>query len=151
MKSPSAPHNSLNLLLDYLDTKIRVKFIGSCLKQGKITYTQKKVNIYIVYELNKKCNTVNPTLVNCFFGAVKLIKDPDIDQQYKYSGYGIEFDRRSVYSFGNGFDRNVIIFGADMSSSRKIENRNKEILILGKQMVLHYLQKNCIQLILLKI
>ena len=33
------------------------------------------------------------TLENCLFGAVRLIKNADIDK-YKYSGYGIGFDRR---------------------------------------------------------
>ena len=45
---PSAP-NFLNPSLNYLDTKIRVRFSGSCLKQDKITYTHGKiVNIYTV-------------------------------------------------------------------------------------------------------
>ena len=56
----------------------------------------------------------------------------DIDK-YRYSGYGIEFDRRSSFSFpGGGFGQNIIIFGVDMSSSTKIDNRKKDILILGK-------------------
>ena len=37
------------------------------------------------------------------------------------------------FSFpGTGLGRNVIIFGVDMSSSTKIGNRKKDILILGK-------------------
>ena len=49
------------------------------------------------------------------FGAVSLIKHVDINQ-YRYSGYGIGFDRKGEFSFGsNGFGRNVIILGADMS------------------------------------
>ena len=36
------------------------------------------------------------------FGAVSLTKHADIDQ-YKYSGYGIGFDRKGDFSFGNGF------------------------------------------------
>ena len=32
----------------------------------------------------------------------------------------------------NGFGRNVIIFGVDMSSSVHVDNKGKEILILGK-------------------
>ena len=63
--------------------------------------------------------------------AVKLTTHPNIDQ-YKYSGYGIGFHRGSVYSFGNGFGRNVIIFGADMNLSIKIYNRKNDILIRGK-------------------
>ena len=39
--------------LSYIGTKTRVRFFGSCLKQGKITFTYKNiVNIYIVYEIN---------------------------------------------------------------------------------------------------
>ena len=73
---PSAPNNFLSPSLNYLGTKIRVRFSGSCLKQDKITYTHGKiVNIYIVYEINKKDNTItsDPTLENCLFGAVTLI------------------------------------------------------------------------------
>ena len=52
---PSAPNNFLTPSLNYFGTKIRVKFSGSCLKQDKITYIHGKiVNIYIVYEINKK-------------------------------------------------------------------------------------------------
>ena len=65
------------------------------------------------------------------FGSVKLIKNSDIDK-YKYSRYGIGFDRRDEFSFGDGFGQNVIIFGADMSSSVHADNRTKNILVLGK-------------------
>ena len=59
-------------------------------------------------------------------------KNADIDR-YVYSGYGIEFDRRSNFSFpGGGFGQNVLIFGADMSSSAQIDNKGKDILVLGK-------------------
>ena len=52
---------------------------------------------------------------------------------YKYSGYGIGFDRRGSFSSpGIGLGRNVISFGVDMSSSTKIDTRKKDILILGK-------------------
>ena len=61
-----------------------------------------------------------------------MTKSADINK-YKYSGYGIRFDRRSDFSFlVGGFSQNVIIFGVDMSSSTKIDNRKKETLILGK-------------------
>ena len=62
---------------------------------------------------------------NCLFGAVSLTKHVDIDQ-YKYSGYGIGFDRKGEFSFGsNGFGRNVIILGADISSSAHANNKKK--------------------------
>ena len=114
--------------------KKRVGFSGSCLKQDKITYTYGKVvNIYIVYEISKSINISDyPTLENCLFGAVSLTKNADIDR-YEYSGYGIGFNRHGIFSFpGTGLGRNVTIFGLEMSSSTKIDNRKKYILILGK-------------------
>ena len=77
-------------------------------------YTQRTIaNIYIVYELGASGSNDNgPTLKNCSFGAVTLTKNADIDK-YRYSGYGIGFDRRSSISFpGGGFGQNVLIFGA---------------------------------------
>ena len=66
------------------------------------------------------------------FGAVSLTKNADIDK-YKYSGYGIGFDRHGFFSHpSGGTGRNVIIFQADMNSSAKIDNMKKDILILGK-------------------
>ena len=61
-----------------------------------------------------------------------MTKNADIDK-YKYSGYGIAFDRHGSFSFPvTRLGRNVITFGADMSSSTKIDNRKKINLILGK-------------------
>ena len=65
------------------------------------------------------------------FGAVKLKKHVDVDL-YKYSGYSIRFDRKGFFSIGDEVGRNVIIFGADMGSSSHIDNKKKNILILGK-------------------
>ena len=64
IKVISTSNNSLTPSLNYYDTKIRVKFTGSCLKQPKISYTHGKiVNIYIVYELGASSSNVNdPTL-----------------------------------------------------------------------------------------
>ena len=91
---------------------------------------KKIVNIYSVYELDKIYVKNSPTLVNCLFGAVSLTKNADIDK-HKYSGYRIGFDRGRVY-FVNGFGRNVIIFGVDMSSSVHVDNKGKDTSILGK-------------------
>ena len=61
-----------------------------------------------------------------------MTKNADIDK-YKYSGYGIGFDRHGFFSHpSGGTGRNVIIFGVDMSSSTRIDNRKKDILILAK-------------------
>ena len=73
------------------------------------------------YIVNKNSNY--PTLENSLFGAVKLLEIADI-YKYKYSGYGIEFDRRGTFSFPTGgFGYNVIICGVDMSSSAHIDNK----------------------------
>ena len=58
------PIKSFNHLVDYVGTKIRVKFNGDCLKQEKITFNQVKiVSIYIVYEIERSVNISSyPTL-----------------------------------------------------------------------------------------
>ena len=54
-----------------------------------------------------------------------MTKNADIDK-YGYSGYGIEFDRKTVFSFpSGGFVQNVMIVGVDMSSSAHIDNKKK--------------------------
>ena len=126
--------NSLTPLIDYYSYKIRVKFNGSISRQPKVSYTHgKTVNIYIVYELTgSSSHSDDPTLKNLLFGAVTLTGSAGIDK-YGYSGYGIGFDRRSGFSFsGGGFSENVVIFGADMSSASHIDNKKKNILVLGK-------------------
>ena len=92
------------------------------------------MNIYIVYELGASSSHISdPTLKNCLFGPVVLTKNPDIDN-YKYSGYGIRFNRRSSFSFpSGGFGQKVLIFGADMSSSIHVDNKKKDILVLGRR------------------
>ena len=72
-----------------------------------------------------------PTLENCLLAAVKLTKNPDIDK-YKYFGYGTGFERRGEFSFSDGFGQNIIICGADMSSSVYANNKTKNILALGE-------------------
>ena len=134
IKPPSTFDNSLTPAVSYYDTKTRQKFTGSCLKQPKLSHTHSAiVNIYIVYEPGASSSHSNdPTLKNCLFGAVTLTKNSDIDK-YGYSGYGTGFDRRSSFSFpGGGFRQNVLIFGADMSFSTHIDNKKKDILVLGK-------------------
>ena len=112
----------------------KIKFTGSCFKQLSHILTHENiVNIHIVYELAaSSSHDSNPTIKNCLFGAVTLTKNADIEK-YKYSGYGIGFDRRSSFSFpSGGFSQNVLIFGADMSTSIHIDNKKKDILMLGR-------------------
>ena len=131
--APATKDYKLNPELSFFGTKTKVEFNRSCLKQDKITYNHGKVvNIYIVYEVSKNFNSDYPTLEKCLFVAVNFNKNVDIDK-HKYSGYGIGFDRHRFYSHpSSGTGRNVIIFGVDMSSSTKTDNRKKDILILGK-------------------
>ena len=65
------------------------------------------------------------------FGVVKLIRNADTDK-YKYSGYGTGFDRCETFSIANGFGKNVTVFGVDMSSSVHVDNKKKDLLILGE-------------------
>ena len=63
------------------------------------------------------------------FGAVSLIKHIGIDK-YKYSEYGIGFDKKGTISIGNGFGRNFIISEVDISSSAHVDKKKKDVLIL---------------------
>ena len=81
IKPLTTSNKIFNPALNFVGTKIRVKFNGDCLKQEKITYTHGKiVNIYTVHEIEKSVNISScPTLENCLFGAVKLTKHFDVD------------------------------------------------------------------------
>ena len=92
------------------------------------------VNLYICYTLDRwsRYLDIDFVLGNCLFGSEKLTKNADPDK-YKYSGYGIGFDSRSQFSFvGGSMGKNVIVFGADMSSFVHVDNNEKDILILGE-------------------
>ena len=66
------------------------------------------------------------------FGPVKLTKNDGIDK-YKHSEYGLGFDARGTFLFPSGkFGQNVITFGVDMSFSAHINNKQKNISVLGK-------------------
>ena len=128
-KTPITTNNSLTAELNYYGTKTKMKFTGSCFKQSSHILTHKKVvNIYIVYELPaSSSHDRHPTIKKCLSGAVTLTKNADIEKD-KYSGYGIGFDRRSSFSFpSGGFGQNVLIFGADMSTSIHIDNKKRHI------------------------
>ena len=134
ISSIKTSNHSITPNLSYYGTKTRVGFNRSCLKQDKATFNHGKiVNIYIVYEISKNVNIRDyPALGNCLFGELRLTKNADINK-FKYSGYGIRFDRHGRFSFpGIGLGRNVIIFERDMSSSVHVDNKKEDILILGK-------------------
>ena len=101
-------------------------------KRSKISCI-KSLNIRIFFEiiLWDHDSDDNPILKNYLSGAVKLVTNADTDK-YKYSGYGIGFDKHVTFSVSNEFNRNVTIFEADMSSSVHVENKKQDIPILGK-------------------
>ena len=126
--SITASNHKITTELSFYGTKRRVEFNGGCLKQDKVTYNHGKiVKIYIVYEISQNHSISSyPTSENCLFGAVSLTKNANIDK-YKYSGYGIGFDRHGDFSFGYGLGKKCIIFGADLISSSRA---NKKIIII---------------------
>ena len=92
------------------------------------------VHLYISYKLDTWSRNLNTdfTLGNCLFRVVKLAKNADPDK-YRYSGYGIGLNSRLQFSQSDGsWGKNVIIFGADMSSSVHVNNKKKDILVLGE-------------------
>ena len=85
-KPHSTSDNTLVPSLSIIGTKTIVKFVGSCLKQDKITFTYKNVvNVYIAYEINfwDRGYDDYPTLENYLLSVVELVKNADIDK-YKY-------------------------------------------------------------------
>ena len=78
----------------------------------------KIVNVYIVYDLNAwpRYATNNFEFKNCLFGATNIVENSD-KEEHVLSGYGIIFDSAGFRSFDNVTARNVIIVGADNSSS----------------------------------
>ena len=106
IKTHITGNHSLSPKLTWINnSKIRVRFKGSCLKQDKIIFTPRNVvNLFIVYELDAWSWDLNAdfTLKDCLFGSVNLTKNADPDK-YSYSGYGIGFDSRSLFSYP-GFD-----------------------------------------------
>ena len=108
-------------------SKTRIKFDGSFLNRFPPTNLDGHiVNIYIVYEISDYLNVSDYlTIENRLFGSVKLTRDADIDK-YGYFGYGIRFDREGFFLHPpGGTGKNVTIFGIDMSSSTKIDNKKR--------------------------
>ena len=93
------------------------------------------MNSYTVYKVNLWSYKQGADFVLgiSLFGVVNLKRNADPDRYY-YFGGGIGFDARQRFSLydGRGFGKNVIIFGADMSSLVYINNKKKDIFILVK-------------------
>ena len=108
--------------------KGQIKFKGICLKQDISCFIHGNVvNLYFSYELNAWSRDLNTyfTIDNCLFGAVKLSKNTDPDK-YSHSGYGIGFDARLQFSLADrSSGENVVIFGANTSSSVHVDNEKR--------------------------
>ena len=104
IKPPTTSDNSLTPILNHYGTKTKLSFHMSCLKEEKVTFNHGKiVNIYIVYGIIKIANIDGNrnsylTVQSALFEAVSLTKNADINK-YKYSGYGLAFDRASSFLF----------------------------------------------------
>ena len=100
MKPPTTSNNSLSPNLKQHNSKIRVKYKGSYLKQSKVTFTPNNiVNLFAAYELDRWSQNLNAdfTLKDCLFGAVKLTKNADLDKN-SYSRDCIGFNSCSLFS-----------------------------------------------------
>ena len=110
-----------------------IKFNREPLAVEQNNYTNKIVNAYIVYELDTWPR--NPTnyfkFENFLSDATSIVKNSD-KEKWEYSDYGIKFDGEGSGNFGNDFARNIVIFGADNSSSTYVDSRKNNFSTLGK-------------------
>ena len=113
--------------------RINLKFSNSASvpKGFPSLYTNFILNLYIVYELNTwpRNPANNFTLKNCLFGTVKLVRNTT-KSRFTCNVRVIAFDGEGSWSFGNGFARNVVIFGVDNSSSSHTDNQKNNFLVL---------------------
>ena len=127
-----------NFALTFVDHHLLpdMNFNGHCLIKN-ISIPNKVIYLYITYTLGSQLRNLNTNFIlsNFLFGSVKLTTNPNLDKYNytKYTGCSIGFDSRSEFLFTDGsYGKNVIIFGADMSSSVHVDNKGKDILILGE-------------------
>ena len=119
---------------------------GNYLHQDIIAIPNNVINIYYVYELDPIDFSRNNefTIQNALFGAIEITKNVNTSKS-KYKGYGICFEESEEFTHvrkkGNfnhtTLARNVIIFGADMSFSKDVNNKANNIYVMGKD----YIQK----------
>ena len=120
--------NSLNPALNYFNNlKFRVKLNKSCLTTDRVFNPNKRLNLYIVFEIKSwpYYNENSFNLRNSLYGGVKLTKNPDPDK-YSYSEYCILFDVLGSFSLSScAFGKDVVIFEADLSSSVHVDNKKR--------------------------
>ena len=121
---------------------MHVHLSGNHFQQNKVIIPSNDnvINIYCVYKLDPIASSRDTsfTIQNALFGAMQITKNAT-DNSKNYKGYGICFDERS--QFGHTMteggcthatnNRNVLIFGADMSFSVHRTNRANYIYFMG--------------------
>ena len=140
--------------IEYTNARIKLKFDGSILREKLSTSLRLIANYYMVYTLNPRTNSSNIVLENCLLGKIKMTKNANTDK-YKYQVHVIGFDLSGIFSHPNAGDgKNVVIFGVDMTNSKHPNNKTKDVLVLGHNLIQKiddttiYAEK-CIHLILL--
>ena len=120
--------------MKYSGYKIGTEFNNTQLVVEQSNYATKTVNAYFVYDLEDwpKIPLRTFKLKNCMLGATNIVKN-SFKGKYVYSGYGIAFDGKGSWSFGNDLARNLVIFGVDNSSSSHTYNHKNMFLVLGKE------------------
>ena len=130
---------SLLLSLDN-NGRMNISFSGNYFRQDKVLHpnTSDVLNIYIVYKLDPINFSMNTdyTIQNALFGAIDIVENSSESSRNKYEGYGICFDEDGSFTSGNiTNDKNVLIFGADMSFSSHCTIKANDIYVLGKDSV----------------
>ena len=143
MVAVSTPTNGLPKIIN--DERMHTKFSGQRFQQNKVVIPKTNfnvINIYCVYQMNPIAPTrdTSYTTQNALFGAMQITKDSTNNSKNNYKGYGLCFDERSNFSHtitqdgiqhtSNG--KNVLIFGADLSSSIHATNRANHIYCFGE-------------------
>ena len=80
-----ATNRNLSLKLVWYNSRIKLKYKGSCLKQNKGTFSPENVvTLFIVYELNTWLGDLSFDFAfkNCLFISVKLTKIPDPNKYF---------------------------------------------------------------------
>ena len=134
------------------DEKMYAYLKGSHFQQNNVLTTNNGhvindnvVNIYTVYKLAPiTSRDTTFTIQNALFGVMQITKNTNTSK-YNSKGYGICFDESEEFTHvrkrGNFSDttddRNVIIFGVDMSFSKDANNKANNIYVIGED----YIQK----------
>ena len=64
-----------------------------------------------------------------------MTKNTDTDK-HKYQGHGIGFDLTGTFTHPDGgIGKNVIIFGVDMTKTKHANNKTKDALVLGRDLI----------------